>query len=261
MCRICLSEEEPGNPLISPCKCTGSLSNIHIECLREWLEGKKHMKETPFVNSYIWKQLECEICKNPYSDSTFLKTGEEVTLLKYDVHEDARSYMVIESVSNTNSKTIHVINFTSRSRIKVGRGQNAEVRITDISVSRLHTFITCTKFGNVFIEDNQSKFGTLVQLDEPERVPFNIPIHVQIGRVLLILYATSRYSCLEKCLFTCIPKKKNKKTQSAANDYSYDEVYIDFPHEFRVKFNYFRPEDANSITSVDKTRNKAMKVN
>lgn len=80
------------------------------------------MKETPYVNSYIWKQLECEICKNPYSDITLLKNGEEATLLKYSVHDDARSYMVIESVTNTNSKTIHVINFTTRSRIKVGRG-------------------------------------------------------------------------------------------------------------------------------------------
>lgn len=46
-CKICLSEEEPTNPMISPCSCTGSMKYIHLECLREWLEGKKHMKETP----------------------------------------------------------------------------------------------------------------------------------------------------------------------------------------------------------------------
>ena len=62
-CRICLSEEEPGNPIISPCDCTGSVGFIHLECIREWLEGKKHKKETPIVNSYIWRGLECEICK------------------------------------------------------------------------------------------------------------------------------------------------------------------------------------------------------
>lgn len=67
-CKICLSEEEPTNPMISPCSCTGSMKYIHLECLREWLEGKKHMKETPYVNSYIWKGLECEICKSPYND-------------------------------------------------------------------------------------------------------------------------------------------------------------------------------------------------
>ena len=92
---------------------------IHIECLKEWLEGKKHMKETPFVNSYIWKTLECEICKTPYSDSTKLKSGKDVTLLKYDLHEDAASHMIIESVTNTTSKTIHVINFSQKRKIKV----------------------------------------------------------------------------------------------------------------------------------------------
>ena len=70
--------------------------------------------------------------------------------------------MVIHSVTNTTSLTIHVINFTERKKIKVGRGQNAEVRITDISVSRFHSLIRLSKKGKVFVEDNQSKFGTLV---------------------------------------------------------------------------------------------------
>jgi E3 ubiquitin-protein ligase DOA10 len=68
ICRICLSEEEPNNTLISPCSCTGSMKYIHFNCLKEWLEGKKHMKETAIVNSYIWKNLECEICKTSYTE-------------------------------------------------------------------------------------------------------------------------------------------------------------------------------------------------
>lgn len=70
------------------------------------------MKETPIVNSYIWKGLECEICKSAYDDLFLLKDGREVSLLKYKVHDDAKDYMVIESVTNTTSRTIHVINFT-----------------------------------------------------------------------------------------------------------------------------------------------------
>jgi len=34
ICRICLSEEESGNELISPCNCTGSMKFIHVECLK-----------------------------------------------------------------------------------------------------------------------------------------------------------------------------------------------------------------------------------
>lgn len=62
--------------------------------------------------------------------------------------------MVIESVTNTTSKTIHVINFTAQKKIKVGRGPNAEVRITDISVSRFHTQIKLSRFGEVILSDN-----------------------------------------------------------------------------------------------------------
>ena len=116
ICRICLSEEEPDNLLINPCSCTGSMKYIHETCLREWLEGKKHMKETEVVNSYIWKNLECEICKTSYADLSLiptLKDGlKEFNILNFKIHEDAKSYMVIESVTNTTSKTIHVINFS-----------------------------------------------------------------------------------------------------------------------------------------------------
>lgn len=36
-CRICLDDtEEDSNPFITPCKCSGSMKFIHINCLREW---------------------------------------------------------------------------------------------------------------------------------------------------------------------------------------------------------------------------------
>ena len=68
LCRICLSEDEPDNPIISACMCIGSVKYIHLNCIREWLDSKMHKKETIFVNSYIWRGLECEICKTFYKD-------------------------------------------------------------------------------------------------------------------------------------------------------------------------------------------------
>lgn len=42
VCRICLEDsEEDENPLISPCKCDGSMKFIHLKCLREWLDSKR----------------------------------------------------------------------------------------------------------------------------------------------------------------------------------------------------------------------------
>lgn len=70
------------------------------------------MKETLVVNSYIWKNLECEICKTPFNEKVNLKNGQEVNILNYQIQDDAANYMIIESVTNTTSKTIHVINFS-----------------------------------------------------------------------------------------------------------------------------------------------------
>lgn len=37
VCRICLTEEEESeNPLLTPCKCAGSMGFIHHQCLKQW---------------------------------------------------------------------------------------------------------------------------------------------------------------------------------------------------------------------------------
>lgn len=50
-----------------------------------------------------------------------------------------------------------------------GRGHLCDIRISDISVSRLHAFIKYED-GNFVILDNNSKFGTLVKLLKPFRL-------------------------------------------------------------------------------------------
>ena len=46
---------------------------------------------------------------------------------------------------------------------KLGRGHESDVRVSDISVSRCHALIKFNKdTGRYYLEDNLSKFGTLV---------------------------------------------------------------------------------------------------
>ena len=109
MCRICLGEEnEKTDPLISPCKCAGTMSHIHLECLREWLNSKKSKKEGDCVVTYCWKALECELCKVRFpqqvypngaavteeSKGTF---GKPIEILDYDVPDS--NFIVLESVT------------------------------------------------------------------------------------------------------------------------------------------------------------------
>lgn len=50
-----------------------------------------------------------------------------------------------------------------KSVFKLGRGHESDVRVSDISVSRCHALIKYNQEnGRFYLEDNLSKFGTLV---------------------------------------------------------------------------------------------------
>jgi pSer/pThr/pTyr-binding forkhead associated (FHA) protein len=60
------------------------------------------------------------------------------------------------------SRMIHLLTVTSnKTDFKIGRGHESEVRINDISVSRCHAVLKYKEDG-FYIEDNGSKFGTIV---------------------------------------------------------------------------------------------------
>ena len=115
VCRICLGEEnEKNDPLISPCKCAGTMSHIHLECLREWLNSKRSRKESAYVKTYCWKALECELCKVRFPGQVFVdgtivtdklklsykqikKMGKPIEILDFERPET--DFIVLESVT------------------------------------------------------------------------------------------------------------------------------------------------------------------
>ena len=57
------------NPLIKPCKCSGSMKYIHYECLLHWLKTKVLISKNIYNNNgffsiYSLDLIECELCKN-----------------------------------------------------------------------------------------------------------------------------------------------------------------------------------------------------
>merc|ERR1712178_495299 len=59
-----------------------------------------------------------------------------------------------------------------------------QVRINDISVSRCHAIIKCKKDG-FYIEDNTSKFGTIILLKDKLRLKAHHTMAVQVGRTVI----------------------------------------------------------------------------
>lgn len=67
---------------------------------------------------------------------------------------------------------------------KVGRGHDSDIRISDISVSRFHAKIKYED-GKFMLEDNTSKFGTLVQIKGKTAITKNHTSAVQSGRTVV----------------------------------------------------------------------------
>ena len=61
---------------------------------------------------------------------------------------------------------------------------DCDLRIEDISVSRVHSFLSIVD-RDFFLQDNESKFGTLVQLQRPLTLEFDEMAQLQVGRTVL----------------------------------------------------------------------------
>lgn len=45
LCRICLQEfQTSSNPLVSPCRCSGSQQFLHVDCLQEWVHSRLEIR-------------------------------------------------------------------------------------------------------------------------------------------------------------------------------------------------------------------------
>ena len=62
-------------------------------------------------------------------------------------------------------RTLHLLSPQEGEKIKIGRGDECEVELSDLSISRVHSKISFEE-GQFYLEDNDSKYGTLVKFEE-----------------------------------------------------------------------------------------------
>ena len=167
-CRLCFCEGnfEGNDPLISPCKCTGSLTYIHLNCLRKWLTSKIVIKTSSSndIYCYTFKSLECEICKSIIPEIVEYR-GKFISLLNFKDIEPP--YIILQTMYQYNSQNINPPNFNAifvislkkKDYIIIGRANNSDIRLSDVSVSRNHSIISYSN-ENFYIDDIGSKFGT-----------------------------------------------------------------------------------------------------
>ena len=165
VCRICYGDDTSSdNPLINPCICKGSMKYIHYKCLKNWLNSKieSEMEQSSDNETIIYntKDLSCELCKAKFPDYVKIKNKlYNISFYKPKFQE----FIVFESMKadKNKNKYIYIISLDNRRCINIGRSSECELSIPELSISRFHAIIHKNK-GELFIEDNKSKFGTLI---------------------------------------------------------------------------------------------------
>ena len=188
ICRICYMEEESkDNPLVQPCICSGSMRYIHLNCLKHWLNTSTYnlLDSNDDYFLFLYKKAECELCKTKLPDYIRHK-GKLYEIIDLRSEIPYNNYMILESLTldKQNNKYIYVVSLDKNRQINIGRGHEASLVLSDISVSRLHCFLTVDNKGKtILLHDNHSKFGTLVLVQSNNlKLAKNLKLYVQIGK-------------------------------------------------------------------------------
>lgn len=187
-CRICLLDG-PGedDPLIAPCACKGSIEYVHLGCLRHWIKGRLNLTEAAAGGSFFYRPLTCELCKGGYPMYVTLGNNKEPLV---EVPKTRPPFIVLENMVRDSqqhaTRGLHVISLAEKKLLRLGRGHESDVRIADVSISRCHATIRSHR-GHFVLEDNNSKFGTLVALKKARALEESNPVSIQVGRTVICL--------------------------------------------------------------------------
>lgn len=106
-----LTDSDIKNPLISPCKCTGTMTFIHYVCLKSCLKNKVTIEYSNYNNQsnnindnsaninncnciyYYWSSLSCEICLTEYPK--YFK-HKQITYYLIDYYSKFEEYVLFD---------------------------------------------------------------------------------------------------------------------------------------------------------------------
>ena len=255
ICRICYIEEYDmiNNPLIKPCKCSGSMKYIHYDCLLHWIRTKiidKTQKyyDNDYSSIFNLELVECELCKTRLPD--YIRHKNEIySLLNLDKDfdeekilinknekinkrrkESKSNYIIFDTVSpsKTDNRYRYLVKFDKNNILRIGRGLEMQLILNDISVSRNHCQLKIDDNGNILLEDHNSKFGSLVLIQDKIEILKGQNLYIQVGTNYLTL-ALKKKSGLFSCCNTEEIDMRNsyEKLNSLAIKYNKNNQILD----------------------------------
>ena len=224
ICRVCYGEEEKTdreNPLISPCICKGSMKYIHYNCLKNWIESK--IESSPYSSielkdnigmCYCTDNLICELCKTKFPDYVNYN-GKLFNLTFY--RTKFKKFLIFESLQadNNDKKFIHILSFDQTKSITIGRANECDISFPEITVSRHHCFIHFDeKKNNIYLEDNCSRFGSLILIQNPILLMVNkLSLNIQKNKTFIKIKLSLPFNLFSCCSINNSPIKRYNSYQ------------------------------------------------
>ena len=267
ICRICLSEEyEENNPLIHPCNCDGTMKYIHLQCLKLLIQSKIKKTETESCKVFTFKTLECEICKMVFPEKIRIK-GSIYSII--DFEKPDKDYIILDGLikETPEEKSIFIVHFKNKKEIKIGRATDANIRLSDISVSRAHAIISQYN-DSFYLHDTNSKFGTLISAGNKFCILYNKPFSVQKGNILFEFLMKKTLCATLRCYRPSLVLYKTYNDfldETFLNKYQFKEEELLIPEKTKtvseyssnaiIKPNYINAKSSKNIEFFDNEKN------
>ena len=256
-CRICYGDYyNDENPLICPCVCKGSMKYIHYLCLKNWLNSKieeelsedETEKDNMECITYKRSGICCELCKTKYPDY-IIHNNIYYNILFYK--PKFQEYIIFESmrVGRDKIKNYHVVTFDDRDYINIGRATECELSLAELSVSRFHCLVHKDN-GQAFLEDNTSKFGTLVLVQNKNMIiNEEKPLRLQVNKTYIKFKLELPFSFSLNC---CGPQE------------TIDNAKLDYHVQNKKGFDilsFFIIKDDSNVWGIDDDNEEDIKIN
>ncbi|EGR30176.1 hypothetical protein IMG5_139130 [Ichthyophthirius multifiliis] len=228
MCKICLSEQqEAENPLVNPCKCTGSMKFVHIQCIQYWVRSKlQNNYSNPNCIVLLTKFFECELCKTKYPPK-FNSEGRIYDIVEYSKPDDGFPYIVLEVFTGNKMQIFgtYLLKLSGKNTFTIGRSHDADIKVSDISVSRQHAQLFYdNKTNQIFIKDKNSKFGSLVLMRNDLKMCKEVDkVQIQNGRThIQLIYDKPKSNIISSCMGNNDNYDNLAIISEDENDFQYD---------------------------------------
>lgn len=201
VCYMCFDDEDTiGNPLISPCKCTGDTAFVHVECLRKWHTAEAD-NQICFLSSV---DATCSVCKSTFKSDFKLKDGRQMKLFKSSLEPPYVSLLVAtkHEMAQRLFNTRFQLSFSTLMKadgrnatrpLLLGRSSGSDMVLDYRTVSARHASIRF-KNGEFVFTDAGSSNGSYLYLRRPLELSASQSVQFRLGRSMISMKVVNKWN-------------------------------------------------------------------